>query len=264
MKSTMAALIINSGLLVVVMLMLSSPLLLGQLLATYETGSLGATTTADKGVQAQATSAGFAVYPNVADFAEYAEFATEPVIEQDFYQTSVSFTAFTDQQAAYNALFTIYNTSNSELTLRLEGGSLTGLVETSKVWVNFVPDGQVNSSLVTATAPAGTNEISVGQLPQGFKGNAVVGSEVVNVEESSVTTMRLSDSLNNEIKVGERVYYSPLFYSQSTEPALAQTQTVTLLPQQRAVVNLAVATQGGEHETTQVVMPLTIVAVGDG
>src|SRR5690606_3105469 len=110
MKSKIASVILNSGLLVLVVTLIAAPLLMGQLLGEYESGALGVATTGSNASSPSpnTTLNGISVYPNMSDFTEYAQFAKDPVVDENLYQTSVTFTAFSGQVAAYNSLFTLY------------------------------------------------------------------------------------------------------------------------------------------------------------
>ena len=68
MKSKIASVILNSGLLVLVVTLLSAPLLMGQLLGEFESGALGVTTTGSPTSETStlATLSGIAVYPIVS------------------------------------------------------------------------------------------------------------------------------------------------------------------------------------------------------
>lgn len=264
MKSKIAAAIFNSGLLVVVIVLLSAPLLMGQLLGTFESGALGVTTnqSAIQGEQPQQLAGGFAVYPNVSDFTEYAAFTEEPMVGDGIYQTAVTFTAFSGQQAAYNSLFTVYNTSNDELKLQVNGGDLSGALPHSKIWLNMVPDGEIASTLVTQTAEVGDTILQLAQLGSDTYSMLVVGSDVFEGQKTSATTFTLNEPLTRQVVVGEKAYLGPLFYDGATEPVLASSHTITLFPQQKATVSLTVATSGeAETATSQAVLPLSIVVV---
>lgn len=264
MKSRFISIVVNSGLMVVVVLLLSTPLLMGQLLATYESGALGVSTTGNNSSTAPHATSLFAVYPNVADFSDYAAFSDQPVIEESFYQTAVTFTAFTGQQAAYNALFTIYNTSNQAQSIILEGGALSGNAAGTRVYATLVKDGQVGSTLVTESTESGAVDLRIGQAPDEFSGTMVVRDMVAEGQRLSQSSLQVTSPLPGELAVGDRVYFSPLFYNQTTEAQLTSTQTVSLQPQQKAVVNLAVETEAGDSDTSQLVLPLTVRAVGGG
>ena len=261
MKSKLAAIIANSGLLVVVLVLLSAPLLMGQLLGEYETGALGArTTNSDSVISAPQTGQRFAVYPNVSDFTNYASFSDQPMIGDNFYQTDITFTAFSGQQAAYNALFTVYNTSHQSLELTVEGSKLTTDLPDSQVWVSAILDGAVASSLVTEPAETGDTELKVAQADGFTGGNVVVGDLVLSASPKSGTSIELNQPLEQDIKVGEKIYFNPIYYGQKSTPNPAKTVAITLPPQQKVVINLAVATPSGSEATTQSVLPLTIMA----
>jgi len=263
MKSKIAAAIFNSGLLVVVIVLLSAPLLMGQLLGTYESGALGAATsgTVSSVEQSPEIVGDFAVYPNVSDFTEYAAFAEEPMTDDGIYQTAVTFTAFSGQQAAYNSLFTIYNTSNSELKLKVESGELSGELPDSKVWLSLVPDGHIGSTLVTQTANEGESVLKLAQMNNDGHEIIVVGGDVFEGQKSSESTFALDNPLDRQVNVGEKVYMGPIFYNGSTTPSLSSTHEVTLQPQQKATLNLVVATTASGGATLQSVLPISISTV---
>lgn len=260
MKSKIAAIILNSGLLVLVVTLLSAPLLMGQLLGEFESGALGVATSGTAAPQSATTptSSGIAVYPNVTDFTQYASFSDQPVIGENSYQTSVTFTAFSGQQAAYNSLFTLYNTSNSVLSVSVEGGKLSGPLPGSQIWLSLIPDGGVASTLVTETVNAGSKEVRIAQTA-GFKqGSVVIGDQVAEVEQIAPSSFTLAATLKSSVNVGQRVYLGPVYYNKSTTPSLENSHTIQLQPQQKATINLAVATESSETATIQSVLPIVI------
>lgn len=258
LKSKIAAAIFNSGLLVVVLLLLSAPLLMGQLLSTYDSGALGETTTIANLSGAGQVSAGFVVYPNVSDFHEYAQFSDAPVVGEAMYQTDVTFTAFAGQQAVYNALFTIYNTGGKSLQIKLEAGKLSSVLTNSRIWLSLTPDGQPASTLTTQAANSGSSRLQVAKLPEFDRAQAVVGSDVVEAKSESTTSLMLTKVLTRKVEIGEKVYLGPVYYNRSATPALPTSRVVVLQPQQKAVVSLAVETANGGTATSQAVLPLVI------
>ena len=260
MKSKIASVILNSGLLVLVVTLLSAPLLMGQLLGEFESGALGVTTTGSPTSETStlATLSGIAVYPNVTDFTEYAVFADDPVVSENTYQTSVTFTAFAGQQAAYNSLFTVYNTSNSTLSVSVEGGKLSTPLPGSQVWLSLVPDGGSASTLVTETAEAGSEAVRLAQAAGFTKGSAVVDGQLLEVAKVTPTSITLNSPLKSALAVGQRVYLGPVYYNRSVTPSPAASHTIQLQPQQRATINLAAATTADQTATSQSVLPIII------
>lgn len=260
MKSKIASVIFNSGLLVLVVTLLSAPLLMGQLLGEFESGALGVATTGSPASDSSTltTTSGIAVYPNVTDFTEYAAFADDPVVSEDTYQTSVTFTAFAGQQAAYNSLFTVYNTSNSTLSVSVEGGKLSTPLPGSQVWLSIVPDGGTASTLVTETAEVGSEVIRLAQAVGFAKGGAVADGQVLEVIKVAPTSIILASPLKSALAVGQRVYLGPVYYNQSVTASPSVSHTIQLQPQQRATINLAAATTADQAATSQSVLPIII------
>ena len=260
MKSKIAAVIFNSGLLVLVVTLLSAPLLLGQLLGEFESGALGVATTGSPANDSSAltTTSGIAVYPNVTDFTEYAAFADDPMVSENTYQTSVTFTAFAGQQAAYNSLFTVYNTSSSTLSVSVEGGKLSTPLPGSQVWLNIVPDGGAPSTLVTEAVEVGSEIVRLAQVSGFAQGNAVVDGQVLEVTKVTPTSISLASPLKSALAVGERVYLGPVYYNQSVTPSPSTSHTIQLQPQQKAIINLAAATTADQAATSQSVLPIII------
>ncbi len=262
MKSKLAAVVLNSGLLIVVVVLLSAPLLMGQLLGEFESGALGITTTSPSTANSATTTAanGIAVYPNLTDFTQYAAFADQPESGPNTYQTAVTFTAFAGQQAAYNSLFTVYNTSNKALSVSVEGGKLSAPLPGSQVWLSIIPDGGIASTLVTEAAKAGSTQIRLAQTA-GFKhGKIVANDQILSVDTTLPTAVTLVSPLKSELDVGQRVYFGPVYYSQSVTASPSSSHTIQLQPQQKATINLAVATVAGQTATSQSVIPIIIRA----
>jgi hypothetical protein len=252
MRHKLALVLANTGLLAVVLVLLAGPLLLGQLLGSSQSGALGAT-------QAAPAGRSMTVYPNTTDFSQYATFNPSPLVEPLFYQTSVTFTAFAGQQAAYNGLLTVYNPSTSPLTIRAEVGRLSGDLMTSSVWMTLSPEGQSTISLLTAQAEVGARELQVADASGFTSGEMVINDVHMQATKKSATQLSLSTPLSKAVAVGDKVYLGAAFYAKDFTPAVNTTQSIRLAPGSRATISLTVATEGGKGQQ-QAVIPVTITA----
>ncbi len=252
MRHKVFLILANTGLLAVVVALLSGPLLLGQLLGSSVSGTLGVTDSTPQTRQ-------LLVYPNETDFSHYASFNPSPVIENLFYQTSVTFTTFADQQAVYNGLFTLYNPGATPLTVQAETGNLSGQVDGSQIWLTLSPTEHSAVTLVTESAAQGANEIVVADTTSFKQGAVFIGEQQVEAVRKSQTRLRLASPLAKAVTVGDKVYLGAIFYNKQLEAAASQTQSITLPPHGRAVLTLTVATVG-EGDQEQVVLPLAITA----
>ncbi len=254
------SLLANTGLLVVALVVLSAPLLIGQLIGSYQSGALGESTTAQSGAQIGQAAGLFAVQANPQQFAPYIEFDPQPVISNNTYQTSVTFTTFTKQQAAYNGLLTITNTSTQPTVVQAQVGTMSGLAENSKVWLSLASDSVPTSTLSTKQAIAGATAISVASTTGFNSGTVVIDNQTLTATASDQATLTLSQPLAKALTVGQKVYFGPAYFANQAKPALASTQSVSLLPGQSMSLNLVVATESGDLDTNQLVLPIIINA----
>lgn len=253
MRHSIFLVLANTGLLAVALLLLAGPLVLGQLLGTSQSGSLGETITV-----AQPTKQ-LSVFANSADFSQHATFNPSPIIEDLFYQTSVTFTAFVGQQATYNGLLTLSNPSQEPMDVVVESGNLSGDTGGVTAWLTLSPESHAAVSLLTAPAVEGATELKVADA-EGFSGsNVTLGNEVLGAVKKDGTTVRLTAPLEKAAAVGDKLYLGPAFYDKSIEPKIGTTQAVRLAPQSRAVVSLSVVAEGDGDER-QIVMPLVVRA----
>ena len=260
MHTKLLSAVANSGLLVMVLVLLAGPLLMGQLLSTSQSGALGLAsvrppqTSSSAGVQAD-----FMVAPNVADFKNYAQFSSQPTVSDHFYQTSVAFSAFGGQLAAYNGLMTITNSSAKALKLEVEVGKLSGALPQSKIYVTLTTPGTGDSALLTQGAQPGSNTLMVSQTKDFSGGQVVVDGQVVKAKAEGVSVIGLLSPLAKPVNVGDKIYFNPAFFAGDVDPVLPNTQTLTVAPGQKAIINLAVATDVGAPATVQAELPLSIV-----
>lgn len=280
MKRQIAASIVNCGLMVGVVAILAGPVVLGQMLSSANKGTLGAEDVRLPGLpsgsggaspSAGPTAGGFAaaIYPNTTDFGQYASFSAQPLVSSQAYQTAVTFSEFPGQQASYNGLLSIVNTSKRELRLTLEGGTISGLMSQTRVWLSLVPDGMSPVTLVTEAASAGDQTLNVADatgLAGQANGEVVVGTDVHQASEASPTTLRLASGLAAPVGVGEKVYIGPVFYFNANSPLLGSTEVMTLKPGAKALVNMVVAMDGtpngsgAEASRSEAVLPLVVRA----
>jgi hypothetical protein len=200
----------------------------------------------------------YAIYPNTADFGQYASFSSAPDISPHVYQTSVTFTQFAGQQASYNGLMSIFNTGKKPLSVSVEGGTVSGVMEHTRLWLSLVPEGISSVSLVTEGAKVGDTTLTVGETAGLSSNEVVVGTDVHQAQVQSPTSLRLASPLTKAVAVGEKVYLGPVFYFNAAAPLLAGTQTVTIEPGQKAVVNMVVATDPGGQAQAQSVLPVVV------
>lgn len=243
--------IANTGLLGLVVALLAGPLLLGQLLGSSQSGALGAMSAAPAGRN-------MTVYQNTTDFAQYASFNPSPLIEPTFYQTSVTYTTFAGQQAAYNGLFTVYNAGTSTMVVRADVGRLSGQLSPSDVWVTLSPANHSTATLITDAAAAGVTNLKVADASGFNGGNVVIGEAVLHAKKVSATELLLDKPLAQAVAAGDKVYLGAALYAKQADAVIGSTQNVTLAPGERASLTLTVATAGGDGQG-KVVMPISIV-----
>lgn len=249
----------NTGLLLVAVTILAAPLLLGQLLSSYQAGTLGESTQAPSSTTSTAAAL-FTTQTNPDQFAPYIEFDPQPVITSNSYQTSVTFTSFTKQQAAYNGLLTLTNTSDHTLIMQAEVGTLSGLADNSKVWLSLASDTLVASTLTTKAAAAGATSIPVASASGFNSGTVVLGDQIVSATAANQNSLTLTKPLAVALPVGQKVYFGPAYFANQAKPNLADTRSVSLLPGQSINLNLVVATEKGDLDTNQLVLPLIVTA----
>jgi hypothetical protein len=252
MRHRLALILANTGLLAVALVLLASPLLLGQLLSSSQSGALGVSQVAPAGRQ-------LAVYVNSTDFSQYASFNPSPIVEPLFYQTSVTFTVFGGQQAAYNGLLTLYNPGTSSLKVSVESGNLSGATAKAKVWLTLSPEGHSAITLTTDQAEAGASQIKVADASSFEQGQVIIDNQVLKASRQNATTLLLAKALDRALPVGEKVYLGAAFYNEQLKPTIGQTQDIVLPPQGRALLTLTAATTD-EAEQQQLVLPLSITA----
>lgn len=252
MRHKLALVIANTGLLAVVLVLLASPLLVGQLLGSAQSGALGVSQVAPSGRE-------LAVYANTTDFSQYASFNPSPVVEPLFYQTSVTITAFAGQQAAYNGLLTLYNPGTSPLRVSVDTGTLSGVAEHATMWLTVAPENHSAMTLLTQAAATGARDVKVADADGFTQGTVLIGGQVLTAAKKDGTTLRLGTPLVQPAAVGEKVYLGAVYYAKELKPKVAKTQTIILPPQGRASATLVVAADGGP-EQQQIVLPLAVVA----
>jgi hypothetical protein len=252
MRHKLALVLANTGLLAVALVLLAAPLLLGQLLGSSQSGSLGVSQVAPSNRQ-------LLVYPNTTDFLQYATFNPSPLVEPLFYQTSVTFTAFAGQQAAYNGLFTIYNPSSASIKVVVEGGTLSGETSAIQAWLTLANEAHSAMTLTTEKAEVGASTLKVADA-EGLTGGTVsVDGATYKVTKVSPSELHLAEPLTTSIDVGQKIYLGAAYYNKQLKPQTSQTQTILLAPQARATITLSVLLADGDGQQ-QVVLPLTITA----
>ena len=252
MRHKLVVILANTVLLSVVLVLLAGPLLFGQLLGAAQSGALGVQDMVPVARSIQVVS-------NSTDFANYATFNPSPVVEPLFYQTSVTFTAFGGQQAAYNGLLTIVNPGTEPVQVGVEAGRLSGQTDGATVLVSLSDDKHAAVTLTTAVAKKGATALKVADASGFTDGTIVIGDSSLTAKRLNETTFSLDKPLNRDINVGEKVYMGSAYFAKQSAPKIARTQEVTIPPKGRAVVTLVVALEEGD-EQQQIVLPLTVTA----
>lgn len=245
----------NSGLLAVVLLLVAGPLVLGSMIVTNQTGSLGAATSRPEA--ADVTQPVISVVPNTTDFQQYAQFGT-PQSSQNTYQTSVTFTAFAGQIASYNGLISVANTSAQAQKLSVAVGKVSGELSHSRLWLTLSPEGKLATSLLTQAAKVGDQQLTVSDSSGLTGGQIVVGTTPMSATVAGATQLHVGQALPSAFGVGEKVYYGPAYFLNSATPTYDTTQTIELQPQQRAAIDMVVATDAGQPAQAQAVLPIVI------
>jgi hypothetical protein len=199
------------------------------------------------------------VYANTTDFGDHASFNPSPLVEPLFYQTSVTITAFSGRQAAYNGLFTIYNNGSAPLRVAVDAGNVSGDMETVRMWMTLAEEAQPAMTLLTESAKAGNTTLTVGDTAGFTSGSVVLADSVVPVTTATATKLTTQSGLTKDAAAGDKVYLGPAFWNKGLKPVLARTRTLTLPPQGRGLISVVVsAGEGAEQQ--KVVLPLSVSA----
>lgn len=259
MKHNPPSVVANTGLALMAVALLVGPLAVGQLVGSYQSGALGESTVVGQG--ALSVTGNFQVQTNAEEFTPYVEFDPNPVQDAGFYQTSITLTSFTKQQAAYNSLLLLTNTGVSPIKLQAQTGTMSGVMEHSEVWVSLTTADGAASTLTTQKAQSGQRQLQVGQNSGFDQGHVVVDGQILRGSAAGKSVINLVQPLSKTIEVGQRVYLGAAFYQKLAEPKQANTSVVTLEPGQQAGLSVVVATAEGELDTNQLVIPVTVVEV---
>lgn len=257
-KHTPLTFVANTGLALTAVALLVGPLVLGQLVGSYQSGALGEATV---GQGVVAGSGSLTVQTNAEEFAPYVEFDPNPVQAEGFYQTSVTLTSFTGQQAAYNGLLLLTNRGATASKLQAQVGTMSGVLDQSEVWVTMTTADGGSSTLTTEAAKVGQSQLRVGQLGAFSQGQIVIDGQILLATAAGKSLLNLAQPLTKAVGVGEKVHLGAAYYGRSATALQPTTSIVELQPGQQATLNVVVATRSGDLDTNQLVLPITITEV---